>query len=232
MLVIPAIDIRCGKFVHLMLVRTHLELAEVEDPVKVAQWWENKGARMLQITDLDGSFTGSPENLDTIQEIAANIKIPLQVAGGIRNLRHIKEVLDIGAHRVMISANAIREPELIREACKNFGEQVAIAIEGKNDMVAIEGWNQTTDWTIKEMSRHLKELGVERVVFNDIKRYGSLRGPNLKVAREIAEDIGLKVIIAGGVSSQEDLEKLRELSTKGIEGVIVGKALYCGLINL
>ena len=156
----------------------------------------------------------SPENLDTIQEIAANIKIPLQVAGGIRNLRHIKEVLDIGAHRVMISANAIREPELIREACKNFGEQVAIAIEGKNDMVAIEGWNQTTDWTIKEMSRHLKELGVERVVFNDIKRYGSLRGPNLKVAREIAEDIGLKVIIAGGVSSQEDLEKLREFSTK------------------
>ena len=232
MLVIPAMDIRCGKFVHLMSVPVQEELADMEDPVDVALWWEKKGAKMLQVTDLDGAFTGCPENLDTLAEIIESVEVPLQVSGGIRTLKHINEVLALGVKRVILGTAAVRDPDLIRQACQDFGEQIAVGIEGKNNMVAIEGWNQPTDWTIKDMGIHLKTLGVKRVMFSDTRRYGSLRGPNLVAARELAEEVGLKVIIAGGVSSYKDLEEIEKLTPLGIEGVVVGKALYSGIITL
>lgn len=231
MIVIPAMDIRCGKFVHLMTLPAWEELIGNDDPVDVANWWKGQGAGMLHITDLDGSFRGQPENLDVIKEIITNVGLPLQVAGGIRTLKNIEDVLNLGVSRVVLGTIAAREPKLVQEACKEFGDHVAVGIEGRNNMVAVEGWNQPTDWSIMEIAQNLKELGVERVVFNDTRRDGSLKGPNLTVARELAQGLGLKVIISGGVSSLDDLKQLAELSALGIEGVIVGKALYTGAIK-
>lgn len=231
MLVIPAMDIRCGKFVHLLSLPAWEELIGNDDPVDVAKWWKEQGASMLHITDLDGSFRGQPENLEVIKEIVTSVKLPLQVSGGIRNLKHIEDVLGVGVSRVVLGTIAAREPELIGQACKEFGDQVAVGIEGRNNMVAVEGWNQPTDWSIVQMAKNLKELGVDRVVFNDTRRDGSLKGPNLQVAKELAQEAGLKVIISGGVSSMDDLKQIAELSNVGVEGVIVGKALYTGAIN-
>ncbi|KJS20767.1 MAG: 1-(5-phosphoribosyl)-5-[(5-phosphoribosylamino)methylideneamino] imidazole-4-carboxamide isomerase [Clostridiaceae bacterium BRH_c20a] len=232
MLVIPAMDIRCGKFVHLLSLHAWEELIDNYDPIDVARWWKEQGASMLHITDLDGSFRGQPESLEVIKEIVNFVKMPLQVSGGIRTLKHIEDVLEAGASRVVLSAIAAREPKLIGQACKEFGDQVAVGIEGRNNMVAVEGWNQPTDWSINQTAQSLRELGVERVVFNDTRRDGSLKGPNLQVAKELAEKTGLKVIISGGVSSLEDLKQIAELASVGIEGVIVGKALYTGAIKL
>lgn len=232
MLVIPAMDIRCGKFVHLLSLHAWEELIDNYDPIDVAKWWKEQGASMLHITDLDGSFRGQPESLEVIKEIVTFVKMPLQVSGGIRTLKHIEDVLEAGASRVVLSAIAAREPKLIGQACKKFGDRVAVGIEGRNNMVAVEGWNQPTDWSINHIAQSLKELGVERVVFNDTRRDGSLKGPNLQVAKDLAEKTGLKVIISGGVSSLEDLKQIAELASVGIEGVIVGKALYTGAIKL
>jgi phosphoribosylformimino-5-aminoimidazole carboxamide ribotide isomerase len=231
MIVIPAMDIRCGKFVHLMSLPAWEELIGNDDPVDVANWWKGQGAGMIHITDLDGSFRGQPENLDVIKEIITNVGLPLQVAGGIRSLKNIEDVLNLGVSRVVLGTIAAREPKLVQEACKEFGDRVAVGIEGRNNMVAVEGWNQPTDWSIIEIAQNLKELGVERVVFNDTRRDGSLKGPNLTIAKELAQGQGLKVIISGGVSSLDDLKQLAELSELGIEGVIVGKALYTGAIK-
>ncbi|MFZ5944356.1 MAG: HisA/HisF-related TIM barrel protein [Bacillota bacterium] len=232
MLVIPAMDIRCGKFVHLLSEPVFEELEGKDDPVEVAAWWKNQGAGMIHITDLDGSFTGAPENLDVIKEIVDNVNIPLQVAGGIRSIKHVEDVLQAGVARVILGTIPARDPKLIGQACKEFGHKVAVGIEGKNNMVAIEGWNQPTDWTILQMAQYLTELGVMRVVFNDTRRDGSLKGPNLETAKELAEKTGLKVIISGGVSSLKDLEEIAKLGSIGVEGVIVGKALYTGNIYL
>jgi phosphoribosylformimino-5-aminoimidazole carboxamide ribotide isomerase len=231
MLVIPAMDIRCGRFIHLLSLPAWEELIGNDDPVDVATWWKRQGAGMLHITDLDGSFRGKPENLDVIKEIITTVKLPLQVAGGIRSLKNIEDVLNLGVSRVVLGTIAAREPKLVEQACKEFGDRVAVGIEGKNNMVAVEGWNQPTDWSIMQMARNLRELGVERVVFNDTRRDGSLKGPNLEVAKELARDLELKVVISGGVSSLDDLKQIAQLSTLGIEGVIVGKALYTGAIN-
>jgi len=232
LLVIPAMDIRCGKFVHLLSLPAWEELIGNDDPVDVARWWKEQGASMLHITDLDGSFRGRPENLEVIKEIITSIELPVQAAGGIRTLKHIEDVLALGVSRVVLGTIAAREPELIGQACQEFGERVAVGIEGRNNMVAVEGWNQPTEWSIAQIAQNLKELGVKRVVFNDTRRDGSLKGPNLEVAKELAQDLGLKVIISGGVSSLEDLKQIAELTSVGIEGVIVGKALYTGAISL
>ncbi|MGI6225293.1 MAG: HisA/HisF-related TIM barrel protein [Peptococcales bacterium] len=231
MLVIPAMDIRCGKFVHLLSLPAWEELIGNDDPVDVAKWWKKQGANMLHITDSDGSFKGQPENLEVIKEIVTSVGLPLQVSGGIRTLKHIEDVLAAGVSRVVLGTIATREPELIGQACKEFGDRVVVGIEGRNNMVAVEGWNQPTEWSIIETAENLKELGVERVVFNDTRRDGSLKGPNLKMAKDLVEKVGLKVIISGGVSSLEDLREIAEVSPLGIEGVIVGKALYTGAIN-
>ncbi|NLT95648.1 MAG: 1-(5-phosphoribosyl)-5-((5-phosphoribosylamino)methylideneamino)imidazole-4-carboxamide isomerase [Clostridia bacterium] len=231
MVVIPAMDIRCGKFVHVLSLPAWEELIGNDDPVDVANWWKKQGAEMLHITDLDGSFRGRPENLDVIKEIINEVNLPLQVVGGIRNLKNIEDVLNIGVARVVLGTIATREPKLVEQACREFGDRVAVGIEGRNDMVAVEGWIQPTDWSIMQIGQYLKELGVKRVVFNDTRRDGSLKGPNLEVAKKLAQEIGLKVVISGGVSSLEDLRQIAALNDIGIEGAIVGKAFYKGAIN-
>lgn len=232
MLVIPAIDLREGKCVRLVEGRLDQETIYSNDPVAVAASWQAQGARMLHLVDLDGAFSGSPKNLDIIKEILDAVSIPVQVGGGIRNMQAVELLLEIGAARVILGTAAILKPELVSEACARYGDAVLVGIDGRNGRVAIEGWGLTVDKGTIELAGEMKSKGVKRVVFTDIRRDGTLQGPNLEATGELARATGLKVIASGGVSTADDLRLLKKLEPLGVDSVIMGKALYAGTVSI
>jgi len=232
MLVIPAIDLREGKCVRLVEGRLDRETIYSNDPVAVAALWQAQGARMLHLVDLDGAFSGSPKNLDIIKEILDAVNIPVQVGGGIRNMQAVELLLELGATRVILGTAAILKPELVSEACARYGDAVLVGIDGRNGRVAIEGWGLTVDKGTIELAREMKSLGIKRVVFTDIRRDGTLQGPNLEATGELARATGLKVIASGGVSTADDLRLLKKLEPLGVDSVIMGKALYAGTVSI
>ncbi len=230
--VIPAIDLRDGSCVRLVQGELGTETIYSDEPVEMARRWERMGASRLHVVDLDGAFTGSPQNLDVIKDMLEAVKIPLQVGGGIRTMETVKEVLDIGVDRVILGTAAILSPELVAQCCGEYGERIVVGIDGKNGLVAIEGWEATVEMTIEKLAMKIRELGIKRVIFTDTRRDGTLRGPNMEATKGLAEASGLKVIASGGVSSLDDLRALKSLKKYGVEGVIMGKALYSGAISL
>ncbi|MDD2211756.1 MAG: 1-(5-phosphoribosyl)-5-[(5-phosphoribosylamino)methylideneamino]imidazole-4-carboxamide isomerase [Clostridia bacterium] len=232
MLVIPAIDLRDGRCVRLVQGERSSEIVYSAEPVKMAKEWEDKGASYLHLVDLDGAFTGTPQNLDIVQEIVQAIQIPVQLGGGIRSYDVVKEVLDLGVERVVLGTAAILSEQLLLQCLQDFGEQIAVGIDGRDGMVAIEGWESTVEITVYELSQKIAASGVKRIVFTDTRRDGTLRGPNIEATKKIAEVSGLKVIASGGVSCVEDLYKLKGLEEYGVDGVIMGKALYSGAVHL
>jgi phosphoribosylformimino-5-aminoimidazole carboxamide ribotide isomerase len=232
MLIIPAIDLREGRCVRLVEGRLDQETIYSDDPVAMALSWQQQGAEYLHVVDLDGAFAGAPKNLAIIKNIIAAVDIPVEVGGGIRNLEAIEELLGSGASRVVLGTVAIRNPELVQEACQKFGEGIVVGIDAKNGKVAIQGWGITVEKTALELALEMKKLGVQRVLFTDIKRDGTLQGPNLEATGDLARKSGLKVIASGGVSVLEDLKELKKLEVDGVDSVIMGKALYAGTIKL
>ncbi len=230
--VIPAIDLRDGSCVRLVQGELGTETIYSDEPVEMARRWERMGASRLHVVDLDGAFTGSPQNLDVIKDMLEAVKIPLQVGGGIRTMETVREVLEIGVDRVILGTAAILSPELVGQCCREYGERIVVGIDGKNGLVAIEGWEATVEMTIEKLAMTIRELGIKRVIFTDTRRDGTLRGPNMEATKGLAEASGLKVIASGGVSSLDDLRALRLLKEYGVEGVIMGKALYSGAISL
>ena len=232
MLIIPAVDLRAGKCVRLVEGRLDRETVYSDDPVAVARLWEDQGARMLHVVDLDGAFTGSPKNWDIIRGILTAVRIPVQVGGGIRDMDVIDKLLGMGAARVVLGTVAIINPGLVAEACNRYGEAIAVGIDARNGKVAIEGWGVTAEKNTLELAAEMKNLGVVRVVFTDIWRDGTLQGPNLAAVEEVARATGLKIIASGGVSCAADLRALKKLEPLGVEAVIMGKSLYAGTITL
>jgi len=232
MMIIPAIDLREGKCVRLTEGRPDRETVYSNDPVAMANLWEAEGARFLHVVDLDGAFAGKPKNLDIIKKIIATVRIPVQVGGGIRDMGIIKELLESGAKRVILGTVAIINPDLVADACARYGEAILVGIDAKEGKVAIEGWGVTDEKDALELAKEMKNLGVKRVVFTDVGRDGTLKGPNLTAIREIAGTAGVKIIAAGGISTADDLLSLLKLEPFGVEAVIVGKALYAGTITL
>jgi phosphoribosylformimino-5-aminoimidazole carboxamide ribotide isomerase len=232
MLLIPAVDLREGKCVRLIEGRLDQETVYSDEPAAMAALWQEQGARMLHVVDLDGAFAGAPKNLDVIKEILARVEIPVQVGGGIRRMETIDLLLGMGVARVVLGTAAALEPELVARACEKYGEAIVAGIDGRNGKVAIEGWAVTVEKGTTELALEMKELGVKRVIFTDIRRDGKLSGPNLEATGALAKDTGLKVIASGGVSSLEDLRILRDMESKGVEAVIMGKALYSGAVDL
>lgn len=232
MLVIPAIDLRDGRCVRLVQGEKNSETVYSDEPLEMALRWEALGAPLLHVVDLDGAFKGTPQNLEIIAEIVKAIKIPIQVGGGIRTFEAVKNILDLGVDRVILGTAAILNPELVSQCTEAYGERILVGIDGRDGLVAIEGWEATVEMTIDKFAHIVAQLGVKEVIFTDTRRDGTLKGPNLEATKQLAQSSGLKVIASGGVSSLEDLKALKGLKEFGVQGVIMGKALYSGSICL
>jgi len=232
MMIIPAVDIKDGKCVRLLQGRMDAETVFSNDPSAMARQWENQGAEMLHVVDLNGAIEKKPQNLPSIQRIVQDIHIPVQVGGGIRDLQTIQQYIDIGIARVVIGTEAIRNPELVRQACKDHPGCIVIGIDARKGRVAIEGWTQTTDIRAIDLARQFEDYGVAAINFTDIHRDGMQTGPNIEETRQLAEAVRIPVVASGGVSTLEDIRNLLPLSQSGVIGVITGKALYSGTLNL
>lgn len=232
MRILPAIDLRVGKCVRLVEGKIENETIFSDDPVSVAKSWEDLGAEIIHLVDLDGAFAGRPRNLEIIEEIVKTVKIPVQLGGGIRNMKTITQLLDMGVERVILGTIAINKPEIVKEACEKYGDRIVVGIDAKDGLVAIEGWEATVEKTILELALEMEKIGIKRVLYTDVRRDGTLKGPNLEGLKNLASKSGLKVIASGGVSSLDDIRAIKELEQFGVDEVIVGKALYTGAVSM
>jgi phosphoribosylformimino-5-aminoimidazole carboxamide ribotide isomerase len=226
--VIPAIDILGGKCVRLKQGRYETPVVYSPDPLAVAKKWESQGAKRLHVVDLDGARTGTPENIDIIKTIIRELQIPVQVGGGIRNFAAISDLIKFGANRIVLGTTAIKNPNLISNVCEKFDDSIAVAIDAKGNFAAAEGWMYVSKKDILTLAKEAIGLGVRRFIYTEISRDGMMAGPNFEGIKAFAEATGVAVIASGGVTSKEDILKLKEI---GVEGCIVGKALYEGKIK-
>jgi phosphoribosylformimino-5-aminoimidazole carboxamide ribotide isomerase len=227
--VIPAIDIRGGRCVRLYQGDFNNETVFSNDPLEMALQWQSLGATRLHIVDLDGAATGEPGNLDIISHIASTIFIPIEVGGGIRTVATMEKLLKLGADRVVLGTSAVKNPEMIQEACRKFCQAIVVSIDARDGFVATHGWKEATEISVVSFARSLVDLGVRRFVYTDIGRDGTLTEPNFTGLFELMDTTKFPVIASGGISSVLHLKILKKL---GAEGAIVGRALYTGAINL
>ncbi|HEA46932.1 MAG TPA: 1-(5-phosphoribosyl)-5-[(5-phosphoribosylamino)methylideneamino]imidazole-4-carboxamide isomerase [bacterium] len=232
MFIIPAIDLIEGRCVRLREGRLSSEEVYSKEPVAVAELWELKGAKRLHIVDLDGAFEGEPQNLKIVKRIAKSIKIPIQFGGGVRSLKTIREVLDCGVEYVILGTTAISKPEFVKQAVKKFKKRIMVSIDASNLKVRVQGWEKKTRKTAPVLAREMVKLGVRNIIFTDIRRDGTLKGPNISQIKKMLKVVNIPLIISGGISSLEDIRKLKPLEKKGLSGVIIGKALYTGQVDL
>lgn len=232
MIIFPAIDIRGGQCVRLQEGRFDRETVYAPDPVDAARRWVEEGAGWLHVVDLDGARAGSPMVLPLVKKIAAAFSVKIQLGGGIRSLSAIRDALDSGVTRVILGSVAVRDPELVRQACAEFGQSIVAGIDARDGEVAVDGWERSGLMQAEDLAVRMKEAGVRRIVYTDIARDGMLTGVNIPATLQLAEKSGLPVIASGGVGGMEDIMALRQLTSRGIEGVIIGKALYTGAISL
>ena len=191
--------------------------------------WERMGAQYLHVVDLDGARTGQIQNTPIISEMAVKLGIPVQLGGGIRTVETIETLLCKGIHRVILGTSAVKNPELVKQALKTFEDSVVIGIDAKDGMVAIEGWAKTSEFTAIGFAKKMEELGAKTIIYTDISRDGMLAGPNLKAMEEMVKAVNIEVIASGGVRNIDDIRNLKNV---GVSGVIVGKALYTGDLDL
>ena len=232
MIIIPAVDIKNGRCVRLLQGRKDEETIFSNDPVKMAIKWDDEGAELIHVIDLDGAFEKSPQNLNSIKKIIENVKAGVQVGGGIRDKKTIRMFIDLGAKRVIIGTEAIKNPKLVKDACKEFPGRIVVGIDARNGMVAIEGWTETTKIKAVDLAKQFEDCGVAAINFTDIYRDGMQTGPNIKETMIIAENVSIPVVASGGVSTIEDIKKLIQLKKFGVTGIITGRALYSGNLNL
>ncbi len=228
--VIPAIDLRGGRCVRLYQGDFGQETVYSEDPLAVARQWQEQGASRLHLVDLDGAAQGEPVNLEIIAAIVTQSEIPVQVGGGVRSSSTAEKLLSIGVERVVIGTAAVRNPDLVRQLCQGGGSpRVVVAVDARDGLVAVQGWLEKTSVTAVELGKHMAELGVERLLYTDISRDGTLSEPNFSANAQLVESTGLAILASGGVAS---LDHITELAKIGAEGVIVGRALYTGDLGL
>lgn len=232
MLIIPAVDLRGGRCVRLFQGRADQETVYSTDPVAVARTWEEQGARRLHVVDLDGAFTGKPQNSGVVLDIVKSVNIPVQVGGGIRNPENVKCYLEHGVDRVILGTAALTNPEFLDAVVAAYGERIVVGVDCRDGRVCVQGWEQTAATDVLPFLEELVRRGVRRVVFTDVKRDGTLEGPNLEEIARVAAHTELKVIASGGVSRLEDLRALKRLEHLGVDSVIIGKALYAGTLTL
>ena len=226
MKIIPAVDIKEGRCVRLPQGLADQETIYSNDPVAMACHWDEEGASLVHVVDLDGAFNGQPANADIVKKIIYNSSVDIQVGGGIRNLQTIESYINAGAYRVILGTIAQENPKFVADACKEFPGKVIVGIDAREGNVAVKGWVEISDQKATDLARQLETCGVSGYIFTDISRDGMLQGPNLKSIREFIDHTSLPVIASGGVSRLKDVEDLLALEPNGIAGIIIGKALY------
>ncbi len=232
MIIIPAVDIKNGRCVRLLQGRKDEETVFSNDPVRMARKWDDEGAELIHVIDLDGAFEKSPQNMNSIKKIIESVKAGVQVGGGIRDKKTIRMFIDLGAKRVIIGTEAIKNPKLVKDACKEFPGRIVVGIDARNGMVAIEGWTETTKIKAVDLAKQFEDCGVAAINFTDIYRDGMQTGPNIKETMIISESVSIPVVASGGVSTIEDIKKLIQLEKFGVTGIITGRALYSKNLNL
>jgi len=232
MIIFPAIDIKDGQCVRLMQGDPRRSTVYGNDPAAVARKWEEEGAQWLHVVDLDGAFSSEPRNRGVIASILSAVEIPVQVGGGIRHLETIKEYLEMGVNRVILGTAALRRPELVEEACGIFPGRVALGIDARHGLVAIEGWKENTGTDAVSLVRRFSHLNLGAIIYTDIHRDGMQSGVNIDATRRFLKSIGIPVIASGGVASINDIKALLPLVPLGLVGVITGRAIYDGTLDL
>lgn len=232
MILFPAIDIRDGRCVRLVEGDFARETIFADNPAQMAVRWSAAGGEYLHVVDLDGAVQGTSQNLTAIKAILAAAKMPVQVGGGIRTLSNIAMLLELGVTRVILGSVATQKPQLVQEACAKFPGQVVVGIDARAGEVAVEGWGVSSGISATELAKRMVDVGVKTIIFTDISRDGQLGGVNVAATAELARLSGAKVIASGGVATLEDIRALQKYENEGIEGCIIGKALYTGAIDL
>ncbi len=228
--VIPTIDLRGGHVVRLYQGDFKRETVYSHDPVQMAMRWQQAGAPRIHIVDLDGAKSGTPFNLDAVGRIAVATSVPLQVGGGIRNLEMAQRIAGLGVQRIVFGTTAVSDPKVVRDACRTLGtEAVVVGVDARQGAVAVRGWVESAPITAVELMPEMAALGVARFVYTDIAHDGTLAGPNFRAIETLMEAVSVPLVAAGGITTIDDLERLAAL---GVEGAIVGRALYTGAIDL
>lgn len=233
MLIYPAIDLKDGQCVRLVQGRAESKVVYSDDPGAMARQFVDAGAEFLHVVDLDGAFEGVSRNGAAIARIAASIDIPFQVGGGIRSFDDVREHIEAGASRVIIGTRALKDPDFITDLLDLYGPgRIVLGIDAHDGLVAVEGWVKKTDMNAVEFGQQMRLLGVELAVYTDISRDGALTGPNFEAIKEMGKMTGLKIIASGGVSSLDDVKRLKTLEKYGVNGIIIGKAIYDQRVDL
>ena len=232
MILFPAIDLKDGQCVRLKLGDMREVTVYNSDPAAQAEAFEAQGFEWLHLVDLNGAFSGMPVNGRAVEAILKATRLPVQLGGGIRDLAQIETWLAKGIRRVILGTLALRQPALVREACKLFAGRIAVGIDARAGRVAVEGWAETSELTAIELARHFSDAGVSAIIFTDIDRDGVLKGLNIETTLELARAVPIPVIASGGLASMEDIHRLLEPDCRILEGAITGRALYDGRINV
>ncbi len=227
--IIPAVDIKDGKCVRLYQGDYRQETVFSEDPVAVALNWQAQGAGRLHLVDLDGAASGEPRNIAVVEAIVKQVSLPVQLGGGIRDEATVARLLAIGINRVILGTVVVENSELVERLCQKYGGAIVVGIDARDGRVATHGWKKDTEVAALALGQRMAATGVSRLIYTDIKRDGTLTEPGFEAIAEMVKGVNLPIIAAGGISALSHLKKLKEL---GVEGAIVGKALYTGDIKL
>ncbi|MBC8280896.1 MAG: 1-(5-phosphoribosyl)-5-[(5-phosphoribosylamino)methylideneamino]imidazole-4-carboxamide isomerase [Chloroflexi bacterium] len=228
--VIPAIDLKDGRCVRLFQGDFNQETIFSDDPLATALSWQEQGGHRLHVVDLDGAVQGKPAHLEVIASIVSALSIPVQVGGGIRDLAAADAWLEAGVDRVVIGTAAVRDPDMVQEVCRKHGsERVVVSIDAKDGLVALQGWKEASTTTVFELADQMGQIGVVRLLYTDIARDGALTGPDFDTNQRLVSETGLAIQASGGVAS---VEHIKGLVPTGVDGVIVGRAIYTGAVSL
>lgn len=232
MIIIPAIDLKNGACVRLVQGNFQRVTVYSENPVETAGLWQEKGAGLIHVVDLDGALAGFPRNQEAIQSILREVTVPIQVGGGIRDMKTIDAYLRMGVHRVILGTAALKNRSFVSDACKSYEGKIILGIDASDGRAAVSGWTETTYASAMEIAKSYEGYGLDAIVYTDIKRDGMETGINIEATQGLAASISIPVIASGGVSGIHDIERLMEIEHLGVKGVIIGKALYTGALSL
>ncbi|MBI3990894.1 MAG: 1-(5-phosphoribosyl)-5-((5-phosphoribosylamino)methylideneamino)imidazole-4-carboxamide isomerase, partial [Candidatus Omnitrophica bacterium] len=203
------------------------------DPVKAAKHWAKQGAKLIHVVDLDGAFSGKPKNLEAVKQIVDSVDAPVQFGGGVRSLKTIKELLDYGIQRIILGTKATEAKGFLKEAFRRFKDKIIVSIDTKEDRVLTKGWQSSYGkMGTLSFAHNLKDIGFKQIIYTDVLKDGTLKGPNIQGIKNLLKESGLNIIASGGISCLNDIRKLKLLEKKGLTGIIIGKALYEGKFTL